>query len=107
MALVVQLQAVLRREAFVAVLTEMRFRFGLVWLMMVHDNLRLLRLRLALALLNNLNGSHRRVLLLTGHRCIDDGRLLRHLHVRLRLMLLLQHGRRHALNLLDDLLAVG
>lgn len=112
-ALVVQLQAVLGGEAFIAVLTEMCFRFGLVRLVVNDDLMRLLlllllwlSLRLDLILLHNLDGAHRRVLVLARDGGVHDGLLLRHLNVALRVVLL-QHRRRNALNLLDDLLSVG
>lgn len=110
--LVVQLQAMLSCKSFIAMLTEMRFRLRLMWLVvMVNNNLRLLSLRLLmllllyLVLLYNLNGSDRRVLVLARHCSVDDW-LLCHLNLSLRLVLLLEHGWRNALNLLDDLLAV-
>lgn len=110
--LVVQLQPMLSCESFITVLTEMRFRLRLVRLVVVMDNnLRLLSLRLLmllllyLVLLYNLNGSDRRVLVLARHCSVDDW-LLRHLDLSLRLVLLLEHGWRNALNLLDDLLTV-
>lgn len=109
-ALVVQLQAVLGGEAFVAVLTEMCFRFGLVRLVVNDDLMRLLLLllclRLNLILLDNLDRAHGRVLVLTRDGGVHDGLLLRHLDVSLRVVLL-EHRGRNALNLLDDLLSVG
>lgn len=114
-ALVVQLQAVLGGEAFIAVLTEMCFRFGLVRLVVNYDLMRLLlllllllwlSLRLNLILLHNLDRAHRRVLVLARDGGVHDGLLLRHLDVALRVVLL-EHRRRNALNLLDDLLSIG
>lgn len=106
MAFVVQLQAVLGGEAFVAMLTEMCFRLRLMRLVVVNNNLRLLSGRLSLVLLHDLNRADGRLLLLTRDCRVDDRLLLRHLHFVLRLMLL-QHRRRNALNLLNDLLSIG
>ena len=75
MPLVVQLQAVLGCKALVAMLTEMRFRLRLVRLM-VNNDLRLLRLRLHLVLLHDLNGTDGRFMILTRHRRVNDWSLL-------------------------------
>lgn len=79
-------------ESFVAMLTEVRLRLRLMWLVVMNNHLRLLcRRSLRLILLNDLNRTDRRLLLLTRDSRVDNGRLLRHLSIGLRLMLLLKH----------------